>query len=91
MNNYPEGSENKDSAWYSQEEKEIPINVTVTLNKIYKIKVSDYKINDYGKDEDGEYFEDIDYSECDLSGLRRQVVSTFLLDGWDINDINFEV
>lgn len=31
-----------------------------------KIKVSDYEIIDSDKDEDGEHFEDIDYSRCDL-------------------------
>ena len=56
-------------------EREIEVTVSVTLSKTIKIKVSDYEITDSGKDEDGEYFGDIDYSNCDLKGaVEEQIV-----------------
>lgn len=66
--NYPMGADTKDAPWNQADnpEREIEVTVSVTLSKTVKIKVSDYEITDSGKDEDGEYFEDIDYSNCDL-------------------------
>lgn len=66
--NYPMGADTKDAPWNQADnpEREIEVTVSVTLSKTVKIKVSDYSITDSGKDEDGEYFEDIDYSKCDL-------------------------
>lgn len=66
--NYPMGADTKDAPWNQADnpEREIEVIVSVTLSKTVKIKVSDYEITDSGKDEDGEYFEDIDYSKCDL-------------------------
>lgn len=70
MNNYdyPLGADTEDAPWNEVEpsEKEIEVTVSITLSKTVKIKVSDYELIDAGKDEDGEYFEDIDYSNCDL-------------------------
>ena len=79
MNNYdyPIGSDTPDAPWNKEEnpKKEIEVTVSVTLSKTVKIKVSDYEIIDSGKDEDGEYFEDIDYSNCDLKGaVEEQIV-----------------
>ena len=66
--NYPMGADTEDAPWNQVDnpEREIEVTVSVTLSKTVKIKVSDYSITDSGKDEDGEYFEDIDYSKCDL-------------------------
>lgn len=66
--NYPVGADNAEAPWNQVDnpEREIEVTVSVTLSKTVKIKVSDYQITDSGKDEDGEYFEDIDYSNCDL-------------------------
>lgn len=66
--NYPMGADTEDAPWNQVDnpEREIEVTVSVTLSKTVKIKVSDYGITDSGKDEDGEYFEDIDYSKCDL-------------------------
>lgn len=66
--NYPMGADTEDAPWNQADnpEREIEVTVSVTLSKTVKIKVSDYEITDSGKDEDGEYFEDIDYSKCDL-------------------------
>jgi predicted RNA binding protein YcfA (HicA-like mRNA interferase family) len=79
MNNcdYPLGADTKDAPWNQEElpEREIEVTVSVTLSKTVKIKVSDYTITDSGKDEDGEYFEDADYSDCDLKGaVEEQII-----------------
>lgn len=75
--NYPMGADTPDAPWNQVDnpEREIEVLVSVTLSKTFKVKVSDYTITDSGKDEDGDYFEDIDYSECDLKGaVEEQVV-----------------
>ena len=75
---YPPGAEHNPNAPWNQvdnPEREIEVTVSVTLSKTVKIKVSDYEITDSGKDEDGEYFEDIDCSNCDLkSAVEEQIV-----------------
>ena len=75
--NYPMGADTKDAPWNQVDnpEREIDVTVSVTLSKTVKIKVSDYEITDSGKDEDGEYFEDIDCSNCDLkNAVEEQIV-----------------
>ena len=75
---YPPGAEHDPNAPWNQvdnPEREIEVTVSVTLSKTVKIKVSDYEITDSGKDEDGECFKDIDYSNCDLKGaVEEQIV-----------------
>ena len=75
---YPPGAEHDPNAPWNQvdnPEREIEVTVSVTLSKTVKVRVSDYKITDSGKDEDGEYFEDIDCSNCDLkSAVEEQIV-----------------
>lgn len=70
MNNYdyPLGADTEDAPWNQKElpEREIEVTISVTLSKTVNIKVSDYTITDSGKDEDGNYFEDVDYSDCNL-------------------------
>ena len=74
--NYPMGADTKDAPWNQVDnpEREIEVTVSVTLSKTVKIKVSDYESTDSGKDEDGEYFEDIDYSNCDLKGAVEEQI-----------------
>ena len=75
--NYPMGADTKDAPWNQVDnpEREIEVTVSVTLSKTVKIKVSDYEITDSGRDDDGEYFEDVDYSNCDLKGaVEEQIV-----------------
>ena len=77
--NYPPMSQSEwDNAPWNQidnPKKEIEVTVSVTLSKTVKIKVSDYEIADSGKDEDGGYLEDVDYSNCDLKGaVEEQIV-----------------
>lgn len=78
MNNYdyPLGTDTKDAPWNQEElpEREIEVTISVTLSKTVKIKVSDYTITDSGKDEDGDYFEDVDYSDCDLNGAVEEQI-----------------
>lgn len=74
---YPPGAEHDPNAPWNQvdnPEREIEVTVSITLSKTVKIKVSDYEITDSGKDEDGEYFEDIDYSNCDLKGAVEEQI-----------------
>lgn len=76
--NYPLMSKSEwDNAPWNQEdlkEREIEVLVSVTLSKTVKIKVSDYIIKDSGKDEDSSYYENIDYSDCDLGkAVKNQV------------------
>ena len=78
MNNYdyPLGTDTKDAPWNQEElpEREIEVTISVTLSKTVKIKVSDYTITGSGKDEDGDYFEDVDYSDCDLNGAVEEQI-----------------
>lgn|SRR5574344_1140430 len=67
--NYPMGAKNDPRAPYNEitiPDREIEVEVTVTLKKTLKILVDDYYILDSEKDEDGNYYEEIDYSECNL-------------------------
>ena len=74
--NYPVGADTKDAPWNQGDnpEMEIEVTVSVSLSKTVRIKVSDYEITDSGKDEDGNYFEDIDYSNCNLKGAVEEQV-----------------
>ena len=76
--NVPIGADNDPNAPWNQgdnPEKEVEVTVSITLSKTVKIKVSDYTVLDSDKDENGEYFEDISYSDCDLrSEVERQVI-----------------
>ena len=78
MNNYdyPLGADTKDAPWNQKElpEREIEVTISVTLSKTVKIKVSDYTITNSGKDEDGDYFEDVDYSDCNLKGAVEEQI-----------------
>lgn len=74
---YPCGTDEPNALWNQVDnpEREIEVTVSVTLSKTVKIKVSDYEITDSGKDEDGKYFEDIDYSNCNLKdAVEEQVI-----------------
>lgn len=75
--NYSVGADTPSAPWNQEgnPEREIEVTISVTLSKTVKIKVSDYDIIDSGKDEDGNYFEDIDYSNCNLKeAIEEQVV-----------------
>jgi hypothetical protein len=73
--NYPLGADNKDAPWNHEdlEEREIEVLVSITLSKSVKIKVNDYTL-DCGRDEDGLYCENIDYSNCDLKKAVKEQI-----------------
>lgn len=77
MDNYPIGADTSDAPWnqIDNPEREIEVTVSVTLSKTCKIKVTDYELLEAGKDENGEYYEDIDYSQCQLEcDVKNQIV-----------------
>lgn len=91
MSNVPIGTENDpDAPWNKIEnpEREIEVTVSLTISKTMKVSVSDYEILDSGKDEDENYYEDIDYSNCDLKEAveNQHILPTH---GWDVDE--FEV
>lgn len=43
--------------------------IQVLISMVVDIKTDDYVVKDSGFDEDGRYYEDLDYSECDLHKL----------------------
>lgn len=75
---YPIGAEHDPLAPWNQSEppeEEIEVLVSITLSKSVKIKVSDYTVVDEGKDEDGNYFKSLDFSDCDLkSAVEEQIL-----------------
>lgn len=86
--NYPEGADNKSAPWNSSNpEKEIEVTVCLSISKTVKLKVSDYTIEERGKDEDGNYYENIDFSDCDLVSAAQEQVD--IPKGWIVDD--FEV
>lgn len=75
--NYPAGADTRDAPWNEEDNptKDIIVTVSITLSKTLPIKVSDYKIVDSGIDEDGNSFQDMDYSDCDLKGaVEEQII-----------------
>lgn len=79
MSNAPIGADYDSNApWNKKEssEKEIEVLVSLTISKTFRIKVRDYTVEDSGRDEDGDYFENIDYSDCNL---RKAVEEQILL------------
>lgn len=66
---YPLGAKDDPNAPYNQvplSEEEVEVCVSVTYHKTFKIKVTDYTIIEEGRDEDGDYYKDVDFSSCDL-------------------------
>lgn len=73
MSNYPLGADEDSRAPWKQcvpPERELEVWVSNTLSRAALIKVNDYKVlpPDAERDEDGHitYYENIDYSECNL-------------------------
>lgn len=74
--NYPIGADNKYAPWNNEDKKpkEVEVTASITLSKTFKINVTDYKVLDTYKDEEGNIIKDIDYSECDLkTAIQEQV------------------
>lgn len=75
--NYPIGSDTPDAPWSQTDnpEREIEVTISITLSRTAKIKVTDYEVADFGIDEDGMHFEDIDYSNCDLTTAVQEQIT----------------
>lgn len=74
---YPIGAENDPSAPYNQKElfpKEVEVTVSITLSKTVKVITDEYNITSSGLDEDGHYFEDVDFSECDFKQIVKDQI-----------------
>jgi hypothetical protein len=89
--NYPLGAEHDHNAPWNQkdfEEKDIEVTISVTLSKTVTISVNDYKIEESGLDEEGYYFEDIDFSECNLEeAVKEQITLPQDLDkSWNVDE-----
>lgn len=69
-----------------KQKKEIEVSVTMTITKSFYIDIDDYDISEYGKDEDGDYYEVIDTSDSDLKGAFLNQHKN-LFDGWHIDEL----
>lgn len=57
------------------EPRKVNVTISVTLSKTVEVEVNDYKINNKGFDENHDYYEDIDYSDCDLKkAVEEQII-----------------
>lgn len=88
---YPPGAEFDTNAPYNQidnPEKKIKVTISMTLSKTVEVSVTDYDVVANDIDDEGEPFEDIDYSNCDLkSAVKDQItLPNEVIDGWDIDD-----
>lgn len=82
---YPPGAEyNPNAPWNEkpQPKKLIPVTISITMSKSAYIYVDDYEILATGTDEDGAYFEDIDYSDCNLKKAVEEQI-TLPQNAWD--------
>lgn len=88
--NYPLGTDNSSAPWNQKdlEEKDIEVTISVTLSKTVTISVNDYKIGESGLDEEGYYFEDIDFSECNLEEVVKEQITLpqDLDDSWNVDE-----
>ena len=70
-------------------DSEIEVTVYVAFTKTIKINVNDYRIVDEGVDEDGCYYRDDDYSDCDLDTPAREQtyadVDSMEQNGWELD------
>lgn len=68
--------------------KEVEVTVSVTLSKTVTIKVKDYIVKDEGLDEDNQYYQDIDYSTCNLQkAVEEQVLlPQYYMKDWNVDD-----
>ena len=91
--NCPAGTEyDRKAPWNEVEnpKREIEVTVSVTLSRTVRIKVSDYRMSEPVKDEDGHYYADIDYTDCNLEqAVREQVLlpqNLEALKDWTVDD-----
>lgn len=65
-----------DAPWNQEDkqEKTIDVTVSITMSKTFTITTDNYEVLDCGKDEDGDYYEDIEYTD-----LREDVENSVVL------------
>jgi len=90
-NNYPAGSNTHDAPWneVDLEVKSVEVEITLTLTKRVNLKVSDYELIEQGVDKDGAFFEDIDFSKCDIDSAAK--VQVDLPKNWIVEEIDTEL
>lgn len=70
-------------------DSEVEVTVYVTFTKTIKVNVNDYRIVDEGVDEDGCYYREEDYSDCDLDAPAREQtyadVDSMEQKGWELD------
>ena len=90
-NNYPAGSNTPDAPWneVDPEVRSVEVEITLTLTKRVNLKVSDYELIEQGVDKEGVFFEDIDFSNCDIDSAVKEQVD--LPKNWIIEDIDTEI
>ena len=90
-NNYPAGSNTPDAPWneVDPEVRSVEVEITLTLTKRVNLKVTDYELIEQGVDKDGVYFEDIDFSNCDIDSAVKEQVD--FPKNWIIEDIDTEI
>ena len=87
---YPAGAANDSNAPYNQPsnpEKTIQVAVTMTVTKVVNVPTSNYII-DREMDEDGSWYEDIIYTN--LEDDVKRVIESLDLNGWEIDDFEYE-
>ena len=90
-NNYPAGSNTPDAPWneVDPEVRSVEVEITLTLTKRVNLKVSDYELIEQGVDKDGVFFEDIDFSNCDIDSAVKGQVD--LPKNWIVENIDTEL
>ena len=68
--------------------KEVEVTVSVTLSKTVKVKINDYDIISQGVDEDGNFFENIDYSNCNITNAVEEqiLLPQYYMKDWNVDD-----
>lgn len=80
---------NNDDPYDKEDNPEIEIEVTVsvTLSKTLNVKVKDYEILDEGIDEDGIYYINRDFSNCDLKkAVEKNITLPQDILDWDLDE-----
>lgn len=65
-----------DAPWNQKdnEEKEVNVTVSITMSKTFTLKTTNYEVIDAGEDEDGDYYEDLEFTD-----LKEDIENNFVL------------
>ena len=95
MNNdggYPLGAKDDPKAPYNKKENpevELTIDIWKTVHKQVKVLTSDYEVTYEGKDEDGFYEKDLDFSNADVYSLIKDNLED--KNGWETIDFDYSI